>query len=259
MQMFSVKVNGHAYGADLCVFDKDGLMFDSEQFWIEMANARIRALSKRCSVEQVLAWAKLMSVRTEVKNGLVETVWVDPVGILAVAPPAEEIIILAAFLVEKLGILWHEGRNLAAEMFEQSDADINLDRALKPQPGYVALMKRINELGIHYGVATSDTVERTRDSMERYDCWKNVRFVVTSADVPRGKPYPDMLQLISEKENVPLGRIVMIGDSYVDVKMANATGSIGIGVTTSPEMKEKMVGYATEIAESLEQIEFDRA
>ena len=40
--MFTLTANGHAYEADLLVFDKDGLMFDSEQFWIEMANARMR-------------------------------------------------------------------------------------------------------------------------------------------------------------------------------------------------------------------------
>ena len=246
------------YQADLLVFDKDGLMFESEQFWIEMANARIRALSKHCSSADVLAWTKLMGVDTKTTDdGKTETTYVDPSGILALAHPSEETVIMAGFLVGCLGLSWPEGRELAVKIFAESDDGIDLGRALKPQPGYVALMKRINELGVPYGVATSDTVERTKDSMSRYDCWENVRFVVTPDDVHSGKPEPDMLIFISEKYNVPLDKIVMIGDSFVDVKMAYAAGSIGIGVSVFGDMRQKMKPYATEIVDSLEEIEIN--
>ena len=83
-------------------------------------------------------------------------------------------------------------------------------------------------------------------------------FVVTSADVPLGKPNPDMLLYISEKENLPTSHMVMIGDSYVDVAMAKAAGSIGFGVTVFDDMKEKMKPYATEILDSLEGIEINK-
>ena len=206
----------------------------------------------------MLAWTKLMGVRAEAApDGSLEATWVDPVGILAIAPPPEEVIILSAFLVEKTGILWHEARQLAVRLFEESDRDISLDRALSPQPGYVELMKRINELGVAYGVATSDTYERTKGSMSRYNCWDNVRFVVTPEDVANGKPEPDMLIYVSEKQNIPLDRMIMIGDSYVDVKMAKAAGCVGIGVSPFADMREKMAPYASEIVESLEMIKVD--
>lgn len=253
--MFQLTVNGNVYEADLLVFDKDGLMFDSEQFWIEMANARMRALAGHCTTEQLRGMANLMGVHTEkTPAGTLVATWVDPTGILAIAPPTEEVVLMAGFLVEKVGLVWHEARKLASELFEISDADMDMARALKPQPGYIELMTRINELGLPYGVATSDNVERTQVSLERYGFWKNVRFVVISADVPQGKPEPDMLYYISKKENVPTGRMVMFGDSYVDVKMAKAAGSIGIGVTTDPAMRQKMEPYATEIVNSLEAI-----
>lgn len=253
--MASVIVNGKTYEADLFVFDKDGLMFDSQTFWVEIANARIRAISKRCTNEQVLTWASRMSVETEIRDGRICAVRVDPVGILAVAPPPEETVILAGFLVEMLGLVWHEARTLAAKLFEESDRDLDLSRALRPQPGFEAIMARLRELGVPYGVATSDTVARTKASMEMYDCWEQVRFVVTADDAGQNKPAPDMLQYISKQQNVPLNRIVMIGDSYVDVQMARAAGSIGIGVTDSAEMREKMAPFADEIVDTLEAIE----
>ena len=54
--MAKITVNNHAYRADLLVFDKDGLMFDSEQFWIEMANARMRSISKHVSLDSLIDW-----------------------------------------------------------------------------------------------------------------------------------------------------------------------------------------------------------
>lgn len=254
--MANIRINDHMYQADLLVFDKDGLMFESEQFWIEMANARMRVLSKHCSSADVHSWAKLMGVTVETTmDGETTATYIAPAGILALAHPSEEIAIMGGFLVSVLGLLWPEGRKLAADIFAESDKEIDLGRALKPQPGYVELMKRINELGVPYGVATSDTVERTRDSMSLYDCWDNVRFVVTPDDVRSGKPEPDMLIFISEKYNVPLDRIIMIGDSFVDVKMASAAGSIGIGVSIFDDMRQKMKPYATEIVSSLKQIQ----
>ena len=254
-----VTVNGRSYEAGLLVFDKDGLMFDSEQFWIELANARMRELEKLCPEADILAWAKLMGVRLGTGNGTVTAAAVDPMGILGVASPAEEMTVLAGFLSLKLSLVWSEARQTARDLFASSDLNIDLKRALKPQPGFTELMRRIADLDIPYGVATSDNYQRTRDSMALFGCWDKVRFVVTPDDVERGKPEPDMLQLISETQKVPPESIVMIGDSYVDVKMAKAAGSVGIGITRSPEMRLKMLPYASEIAPSLEMISIDRA
>lgn len=253
--MAFVIVNGKTYEADLLVFDKDGLMFDSEAFWIELANARMRALAEYCSTEQLLTLAGRMGVRTTVTPaGTVEATWADHSGILAIAPPTEEVVLVAAYLSDIKGLMWHEARTLAAEVFRISDADMDMTRAVQPMPGYIKLMTRLNDLGIPYGVATSDNAERTRVAMDRYGFYKNVRFIVTSDDVTEGKPAPDMLRFIAEKENVPASRIAMFGDSYVDVQMAKAAGSIGIGVTTAPDMQAKMRPFATEIVPSLDEI-----
>ena len=90
--------------------------------------------------------------------------------------------------------------------------------------------------------------------MSLYNCWEKVRFVVTPDDVKEGKPAPDMLLHISARTGVPLDRIAMVGDSYVDVKMAANAGSMGIGVSDDPAMREKMASVATVVVNSLEDI-----
>ena len=57
--------NGKKLEADLFVFDKDGLMFSPEPFWIELVNERCRSLLSVCSPEQTVRWARMMGADTE--------------------------------------------------------------------------------------------------------------------------------------------------------------------------------------------------
>ena len=255
MPMFTA--GGKQLEADLLVFDKDGLMFDSEQFWIELVSERCGKLLRYLSSEEIVRWARLMGADTVPgEGGEAVTTYVDPLGICACAAPREEISITASFLVSVKGWPWHQARAAAETVFDESNQTLNLRKALRPQPGFVALMRRLRELGVPYGVATSDTLARTKESMELYDAWDHVRFVITPEDVRTGKPAPDMLVRASEITGVPLERIAMIGDSIVDVRMAEAAESIGIGVSADPVMRKRMEPYATVILNSLEELVF---
>lgn len=254
--MFTFTAAGRPFQADLLVFDKDGLMFDSAIFWRELTNVRVLALLEICNAEDAVEWARLLGADTTLTNGAVKTNWVNPLGIMAVASPFEERTVTAGFLTLKRGWMWHQARERTIALFQAADRALDLRKALRPQPGFVRLMSRLMELDVPYGVATSDTLERTRASMSLYGCWDKVRFVITPEDVREGKPAPDMLMLISKRTQVPLGRIAMIGDSYVDVKMAHAVGSIGIGVSQEADMREKMVPYASAVLQTLEELMF---
>ena len=241
--------------ADLFVFDKDGLMFESLPFWIELMNERCRTLLPVLGPAQTERWAHLMGADTVIAgDGEPRTGQVNPLGLLAVASPFEERTVTAGCLVAQFGWSWPEARDRAQQLFERADRALNLRRALKPRPGFVELMGQLSQQGIPYGVATSDTYDRVKDSMSLYGCWEKVQFVVTPEDVAQSKPAPDMLRLIAGRTGVPMERIVMVGDSSVDVEMAERAGSLGIGVSTDPAMRERMRPFAAAVLNSLEEI-----
>ena len=251
--MMPFHVSGTQLQAELFVFDKDGLLFDSETFWEELAVTRAHNFTRfTCNEELALKWLQVMGV----EYGLSDDCRVNPLGILAAASPEEEIAVSAGFLVEHMDFAWVDAREIARNIFELSDQELDLERALKPMKGFPDIFERLREKQTPYGIATSDTYERAKASIQLFDDWESVSFTITPKDVSKGKPDQEMLAKISKTTNIKMSEIVMLGDSYLDVSMANAAGAIGIGVTSDPKMKKRMQAFTPWIVESLEQIIF---
>ncbi|MBB6636295.1 HAD-IA family hydrolase [Cohnella thailandensis] len=248
--MAKLQTNGRNLEVEVAVFDKDGLLFDSQHFWKHLAEARLRELSRLLEPEALCEWAEWFGVRQT--DGEIDGA--DPNGILALASPQEEIAITAS-LLKRHGIGdWGRCRRAAADAFDRSDRDFSLYEALLPKRGFPAVFDRLREAGVTIGIATSDDRSRAIDSVARYARADDLAFIVTPADVRRGKPYPDMLELIAERTGARRERIAMIGDSFVDVQMASEAGCIGIGIPDDPEMREKMRPFGAEIVDSLDDI-----
>lgn len=252
-----VRINDHEYDIRLFVFDKDGLMFESKQFWIELAQARVRAVREKYPeiydkiLEECMNFIGAVCTK---EQGELRVIDVDPMGIVALLPPEEEIITVASFFKDHLKMDWLSSREIARDVFEISDLLFDLANSLKPRPGFPDILHRLRSAGIPYGVATSDTKERVQGSLDLYDSYQELKFTITIADVEKGKPYPDMLQLIQQKTGIPMNQIAMVGDSYVDVAMARAAGAVGIGIPEREDMRTRMLGIADEIVSSLEDI-----
>ncbi|WP_372660867.1 HAD family hydrolase [Cohnella sp.] len=245
-----LQVNRRRFDVDVVVFDKDGLLFDSQHFWKCLAEARLSWLSRHVGKTGIRDWCEQFGIREEAGK----ITGADPNGIFALASPQEEIIVTASVLRRHKGGDWGECRREAMSIFEKSDRDFDLINALLPKRGFPDVFNRLRTAGIVYGIATSDDLSRTLTSIGRFARTDDLKFIVTPVDVRRGKPNPDMLELIAEQTDASLNRIAMIGDSFVDVQMAKEAGCIGIGIPDDPVMLEKMRPFADEIVNSLEEI-----
>ena len=246
-------IKGERYPVGLVVFDKDGLMFKSQQFWKELGESRLRLLYERLPGRVCKRWANVFGVREQ--NGAVE--YVDPKGAFAVASPAEEMAVTAGLIIDALGWTWTDARALAVDVYAKADEEFDLSKALMPQDGLLQIFEKLNDSGIPYAVATSDTRDRVNRSMRLFGIEPPTEdYIIAPENVKRGKPFPDMLLLAAQRSSVPINSIVMIGDSYVDVQMAHEAGAIGIGIPETPEMRDKMVPFAAKIIHSLNEIDF---
>ncbi len=249
--MSRVRVGGRSLTVDAFVFDKDGLLFESRAFWIALAEERLRQLRGLNIPGLPDRWAACFGVDTA--DG-VRVTEVDPQGILAVASPGEEVAATAALIVQAAGLRWTEARNAADRVFSQADLELDLRRALRPRPGFPGIMERLRRRGIPYGVATSDTTERVLASFRLFDDPQALSFILSPRDVARGKPHPDMLQAAADRLGLPMDRIAMVGDSYVDMEMARTAGAVGIGIPETEEMARQMRDLGAIVLHSLDEI-----
>jgi len=252
--MILVNASGRSFQAAAFVFDKDGLMFESQYFWKELAETRRAILQAEFGSAFAQKWLDHMGVFI---NDSKEVIFTDPSGIFAVASPAEEVAVTASQIVFETGAPWAIARATAQRIFDEADSELDLSRALKPQKGFPDILRRLRTSKTPYGIATSDTKARARDSLKLFnEKVSDLAFIISPTDVAKGKPNPDMLFRAAELLAVDIHNIVMVGDSYVDTEMAMRAGAIGIGIPETNEMRAKMTAQGAIIVDSLEDILF---
>lgn len=254
--MAKISVCGKEFDVDVVVFDKDGCLFETQTFWVGIATLRYKKFVEATGNRQAgNKWLDMLGLkyRFDENNELIID-YIDPTGPFAVPPPHEEIIICATIIRQELGWKWSDCRETARRVFEDADAELDLVACAKPRKGFPDIFDRLHKAGIPYGIATSDTPDRTKFTLSLLTPLENLSFLISSIDVKNGKPNRETLDIVASKFNCDTSKIMMVGDSLVDVEMAKNAGSIGIGIPEYEENKKEMSPVATVMADSLEDI-----
>ena len=254
--MAKIAVCGKEFDVDVVVFDKDGCLFETKTFWENIATLRYKKFVEKTNNRQAgNKWLNMLGIKYHLDDRnelIIENI--DPTGPFAVPPPHEEMIICATIIRQELGWKWSECRETAKQVFEEADELLDLVACAKPTKGFPAIFDRLYKAGIPYGIATSDTPDRTKFTLSLVTSLDNLSFFISSIDVKNGKPNRETLDIVASKFNCDTSKIMMVGDSLVDVEMAKNAGSIGIGIPEYEANKKEMEPVATVIAESLDDI-----
>ncbi|MGW1501463.1 HAD family hydrolase [Streptomyces mirabilis] len=107
------------------------------------------------------------------------------------------------------------------------------ERELQPVPGAVQLLEKLAAGEVPYCVASSGSHERIRVGHRKtgLDRWFDEGRVFSSQDVGRGKPAPDLFLYAAERMGVAPQRCVVVEDSPLGVRAANAAGMDVYGFT----------------------------
>ncbi len=114
---------------------------------------------------------------------------------------------------------------------------------LKSVDGSIELVKILKENGIKLALATSAPDENVELIFEELNLYGLFDIVVTSKDVLRGKPSPDIFILSAKRLNCKPERCIVFEDSIAGLISAKNAGMIAIGVETTLR-KEELSNYA---------------
>ena len=125
-----------------------------------------------------------------------------------------------------------------------------LETRLEPMPGAVTLVERLVARGVPRCVATSSGPEFAADVLGRVGLRHHFGFVLTSADVVRGKPDPEIYLAAARRLDVPPTELLVLEDSQTGCRAAVAAGAQVVAVPGGHSRRHDFSG-ALFVAESL--------
>jgi phosphoglycolate phosphatase len=197
------------------IFDKDGTLADSENFWRMLGYKRSRAIDAQIpGVGDPLLMA----------FGIQEDI-LDPTGLMAVGSRSKNEIAAAAYIAET-GRGWLESLKIARRAFKE--ADRMFENAAHP-PLYVGsleVLKLLADAGLKLGILSADTTERVQSFVSHYQL-NNYIELQMGVDSQPSKPDPDLFLKACDSLGVTPAATLMVGDSTADMEMAKQAGAAG--------------------------------
>jgi HAD superfamily hydrolase (TIGR01509 family) len=193
------------------VFDLDGLMFNTEELYQDVGGEMLRRRGKRFEA------------------GLMDAMMGCPASVAL-----------------QLMIDWHALDATVDELSAESDeifATI-LDTRLAAMPGLWELLARLEAAAVPKAVATSSGPEFVRDVLGRFELAPRFQFVLTSADVRRGKPDPEIYLTSARLLAVEPRELVVLEDSQNGCRAAVAAGTLAVAVPAGHSRRHDFAGAA---------------
>lgn len=179
------------------VFDLDGLMFDTEALFHRVAGEMLAARGKAFTPEIMRA----MIGRRAVEAG-------------------------EAF--KTLAGLEEPVEDLMAEVRARFLAEV--DAAVHPTPGLFALLGHLEAWRLPKAVATSSRRAYAERLLLGHGLLDRFAFLLTSEDVERGKPDPEIYRKAVERLGVPARSVLVLEDSAAGLEAAKGAGTVAVGV-----------------------------
>ena len=126
---------------------------------------------------------------------------------------------------------------------------------IEPLPGVRPWIEALGDAGIPCVIASSTQRATIELSLESFGLRSAFSGIVSSEDVSRGKPDPEVFLLAAELVDVPVDRCVVFEDAPVGIQAGCAAGMPVVGLTTT-HPGNRLEG-ATHIANRLDELQID--
>ncbi len=142
-------------------------------------------------------------------------------------------------ITEGLIFAIHEDFVSAMIHFYQTSAEV------VPLPNVADTFLQLKARGIKIGLDTGFSRNIAEIIVDRLNWSDMIDILVASDDVPRGRPFPDMIRKMMEELNISDPQeVVKVGDTEVDINEGLNTGcKYSIGITTGAFTREGLLKY----------------
>lgn len=242
--MVAVRAGGSVFDVDGVVFDKDGTLIDLDRSWGRAAATWIElAAGGDADLAGELAEALGFDLAGErlIPNGLLAAATVGQIA-------RESERVLGRFGLDPAEAAGRvsRARQAAIEAAEE-------DAAAAPLGDVAGTFRRLHEAGLRLAVVTSDDHSPAVRTLAGIGVAGLVDAVVAGDGPLPPKPSPAAILAVAERLEVPAARLLMVGDSVVDVAAARAAGVAGVVVVGPPEAAAAKLADA--LVSSVEELE----
>ena len=105
-----------------------------------------------------------------------------------------------------------------------------IETSLAPMPGAVSLIDALQSANIPIAVATSATPEYADNVLTRLNLKQRFRFILTAADIRRGKPNPEIYLLSADRLGIAPSQMMVLEDSANGCRAAVEAGAFTVAV-----------------------------
>ncbi len=118
-----------------------------------------------------------------------------------------------------------------------------------------ALFYQLHSQNIKIGIATTDDRAPTQAMIEAFDIEEYLSTMVCADDGIPAKPAPDMVLTICERMKIDPFKVMVVGDTTADLKMARAAGAgLVVGVLSGVSASNDLIHYADVLIESIDEL-----
>ncbi|MCO6048279.1 HAD family hydrolase [Mesorhizobium sp. RP14(2022)] len=221
------------------LFDKDGTLIDFQKTWFAVGDAMALAAANgdRAEADRLLEQGGYDFTAARFK----------PDSVFAAGTNAEIV------------ALWYPELSDAeqAERAKAYDAFTAVEGAKRavPLPGLEAAIRALHARGLRLGVATNDSEEGARLTLEALGLSPFFDAAYGYDSVPNPKPAPDPLYAFAKVVGCEPQEIAMVGDNNHDLVMAKAGGAgLAVGVLSGTGTREILSPLADVILDSVAEL-----
>jgi len=117
--------------------------------------------------------------------------------------------------------------------------------AIKIYPDTKNVLQKLNNY--KKGVITNTPKDCAQQILKKFDIDKFFDVVITSDEVVKAKPYPDIVLKACDVLGVKPEKVVLVGDTDSDVKAGSASGGTVIGINIKADYTIKRLSQLTDL------------